>query len=245
MSKDRLREFIQRIPGRAEFTFEGIFIRVSDPKSKLNSLVQIQWLVSLNAETQKFFQVLVMSEKFQTMIKEKINRREASPVKLDQQNKKSKSESQKSDKSKETDAILIDDSPPRIDPKKPMVSTEKTPKENNTKNTPKTHNTKTKPPKQNPDSSKKEQAQKKLDSIREKITADLHKSNFVICGLIKETKDEIACGGKESFQKCLLENFNQVINEQMFIKNLVEIIINCSLTTIVQLLLPWLMVREL
>ena len=180
MSKEHVQEFISKIRPQAEFSFEGIFIRITDGAKRLNSLVQIQWLISLSAETQRFFQVLVMSEKFQKTIREKINRRESSPVKIDKENKKKTAN--------ESEIILIDDSPTKPvtktqGAKKSPVTKQKTPttKQNPVKNTPKPEEL---------------QAKKKMKSIRLKILSNLHKTNFVICGLISQTKDEIACGGK-------------------------------------------------
>jgi len=176
MSKEHVQEFISKIRPQAEFSFEGIFIRITDTAKRLNSLVQIQWLISLSAETQRFFQVLVMSEKFQKTIREKINRRESSPVKIDKDVRKKK------EKINESDIILIDDSPT-----KPVSKTQ------GAKKSPKTPTTKQNPVKNSP---KPEdlQAKKKMKSIRSKILSNLHKTNFVICGLISQTKDEIACG---------------------------------------------------
>merc|ERR1711973_159868 len=177
MSKEHVQEFISKIRPQAEFSFEGIFIRITDAAKRLNSLVQIQWLISLSAETQRFFQVLVMSEKFQKTIREKINRRESSPVKIDKENKKDSR--QKKEKTNESDIILIDDSPTKPVTKTQGAKRSPVTKLNPNKNTPKPEDI---------------QAKKKMKSIRSKILSNLHKTNFVICGLISQTKDEIACG---------------------------------------------------
>ena len=179
MSKEHVQEFISKIRPQAEFSFEGIFIRITDAAKRLNSLVQIQWLISLSAETQRFFQVLVMSEKFQKTIREKINRRESSPVKIDKENKKDSRK--KTEKTNESDIILIDDSPTKPVTKTQGAKRSPVTKLNPNKNTPKSEDI---------------QAKKKMKSIRSKILSNLHKTNFVICGLISQTKDEIACGGK-------------------------------------------------